>query len=71
MIRSTISVYEQNAKTPRLDMLVRMALLHHSSLDYMVGLKNCRPLYLDGLAPSQQQAVEEIIDRLQREFHAK
>lgn len=34
----------------------------------MVGLENRRSLslYLDDLAPSQQQAIEEIIDRLRR-----
>ena len=66
--RSTISGYERNTITPSLDQLVRLAVLYHSSLDYMMGMDNRTCFYLDDLTESQKQTVLEVVDRIKREF---
>ena len=45
--RSTISAYERNTKTPSVDMLVRLAILYHSSVDYILGLEDRTSIYVD------------------------
>lgn len=66
--RSTISAYERNIKTPSAGVLVEMARLYNSSLDYMMGFENRTNLYLDDLTASQQQTILDIVNRLREEF---
>lgn len=66
--RSTISGYECNTITPSVEQLVKLALLHNTSLDYMMGLENRYHLYLDDLSESQQQAILDIVERIKLEF---
>lgn len=66
--RSTISAYERNIKTPSAGILVKMARLYNSSLDYMMGFEDRTHLYLDDLTASQQQTVLDIVNRLREEF---
>lgn len=68
--RATISGYENNTITPSAEQLVKLAVLYHVSLDYMMGLENRSALYLDDLTESQQQTVLDIIDRLKEEFRS-
>ena len=66
--RSTVSGYECNIIKPSLDQLVCLALLYNTSLDYIMGLEDRSPVYLDGLTKSQQQTVLDVVDRLKAEF---
>ena len=66
--RSTISGYERNTITPSAEQLVRLALLYHVSLDYIMGMEHRTHLYLDDLSESQQRTVLDIVERLKREF---
>lgn len=68
--RSTISAYERNTKTPRVEVLANMAILYHTSVDYMLGLENRTSLYLDDLTPRQRQTVLDIVKLLKDEFHS-
>lgn len=68
--RSTISAYENNTKTPSLEVFVNMAVLYNSSLDYIMGFENRTHLFLDDLTESQQQTVLDIVERLKQEFKA-
>lgn len=67
--RSTISAYERNTKTPRVEMLARMAILYHTSVDYMLGIEGRTSLYLDDLTPSQQRTIVDIVERIKQEFN--
>ena len=69
--RSTISGYERNTITPSLDQLVRLAVLYHASLDYMMGMDNRACFYLDDLTESQKQTVLDVVDRIKCEFLRK
>lgn len=68
LTRSTISAYERNIKTPKLDALVKLAIMYNTSLDYIMGLNNRPNIYIDDLTDSQQKTVQDIIGRLRQEF---
>lgn len=68
--RSTISAYERNTKTPSVDMLVRLAILYHSSVDFILGIQDRTNIYVDDLAESQQATVVKMIDILRAEFQS-
>ncbi len=62
--KTTISGYENNIKTPSLEVLVKLSILYGVSADYILGLENRRFLQIDGLTLNQ----EEIIKILLKEF---
>lgn len=66
--RSTISGYESNTITPSLEQFTRLAILYHTSLDYMMGLDNRTCFYLDDLSKEQQQTILDIVNRLKQSF---
>lgn len=66
--RSTVSAYERNIKSPSLEILEKMAILYHASIDYMLGMESRTNLYIDDLSESQQKTVVDIVDRLREEF---
>ena len=66
--RSTISGYESNTITPSLEQFTRLAILYHTSLDYMMGLDNRPCFYLDGLSKEQQQTILDVVNRLKQSF---
>jgi len=68
VVPSTISGYESNTITPSLEQFTRLAILYHTSLDYMMGLDNRVCFYLDGLSKDQQQTILDIVNRLKEAF---
>ena len=66
--RSTVSGYESNTTTPSLEQFTRLAILYHTSLDYMMGLDNRVCFYLDGLSENQQQTILDVVNRLKQSF---
>jgi transcriptional regulator with XRE-family HTH domain len=62
--KTTISGYENNIKTPSLEVLTKMSIFYGVSTDYILGLENRKMLPIDGLTASQ----EEIIRKLLAEF---
>lgn len=65
--KTTISGYENNVKTPSLDVLVQLALLYDVSTDYILGLENRPMLYIDGLNERQQAVLLQLLN----EFRGK
>lgn len=65
--KTTISGYENNIKTPSLDVLVKLAILYGVSSDYILGLENRKLLQIDGLTTPQ----EEILRSLLKEFRSE
>jgi len=68
VVPSTISGYESNTITPSLEQITRLAILYHTSLDYMMGLDNRTCFYLDGLSKDQQQTILDVVKRLKQSF---
>lgn len=64
--KTTISGYENNIKTPSLDVLVKLSILYGVSSDYILGLENRKLLQIDGLTMNQ----EEILKMVLKEFRS-
>lgn len=64
--KTTISGYENNIKTPSLEVLVKLSILYGVSADYILGLENRKLLQIDGLTMNQ----EEIVKILLKEFRS-
>ncbi len=65
--KTTISSYENNTKTPSLDVLIQLSVFYNVSSDYLLGLDNRKMLYIDGITDKQQ----EILVALLKEFRIK
>lgn len=65
--KTTISGYENNIKTPSLEILIKLARMYEVSADYILGFEDRRMLYVEDLTQEQQELLEAII----REFKRK
>jgi len=68
LAKGTVSSYERNIKTPRLEVLIKLAVLYNSSIDYILGLVNRTNLYLDDLSERDQQIVFGTLRALKEEL---
>ena len=64
----TISLYENNTQTPRLEVLIELAVMYNASVDYILGFTDRTHLYIDDLSPDQQEAVLELFDVVRKRF---
>ena len=62
--KPVISNYENNIKTPPLDVLISIANVFHVSLDYLVGFEKTTDVSVDGLSEKQV----EILNLISTEF---
>lgn len=65
--KATISGYENNLKTPSVDVLTQLSAFYGVSADYLLGLEERKALFIDGLTDRQQ----EILTILLMEFRGK
>ncbi len=63
--KTTISGYENNIKTPSIDVLVRLANLYGVTSDYILGMEKKKVLVIDGLTDSEERILKALI----QEFH--
>ena len=63
--KPVISSYENNIKTPPLDVLIGMARVFNVSLDYLVGMKANKTVSVDGLTDKQINIIRSIIEDFQ------
>ena len=68
VVPSTISGYENNTITPSLEQAIRLAILYHTSLDYIMGLDNRVCFYFVFLSENQQQTILDVVNRLKQSF---
>lgn len=64
--KAAISGYENNIKTPSIDVLIQLSILYGSSTDYILGLENRKMIVVDGLTEAEQ----DIFNALLEEFKA-
>lgn len=69
--KHTISGYERNIISPSIGLLVKLALLYGTSIDYMMGLDERPHIYLDGMTENHQKLIQDIVDRMKQEFQKK
>ncbi len=71
LTRATISTYERNTKTPSVEILVKIALLYRSSVDYILGLEDRTSIFIDDLEKEEQDTISKMVEILRAEFLRK
>lgn len=59
--KETIYRYENNLQTPSLERAKQIAVLLHTSLDYLVGLDDTYTIRLPGLSEQQRNILNEFL----------
>ncbi len=62
--KTTVSGYENNIKSPSLDTLAKLSNLYGVSTDYLLGIQNRKPLYLEDLTDKQLDLLAQLIHEL-------
>lgn len=65
--KTTISGYENNIKTPSIDVLVRLSNLYGVTSDYILGIEKKKVLVIDGLTENEERILKALI----HEFHQR
>ena len=64
MHRSSVSGYENNTRTPTVEILTKFALLYNVTTDYLLGIDNKKFLCVDRLTDRQVEALRIFIDEM-------
>ena len=65
--KTTISGYENNVKTPSLQVLTKLAILYGASSDFILGLDNRKMIETDELTASQEDIIRRLVAEFQRQ----
>jgi len=68
LTKGTVSSYERNVKTPKIDVLVKLAILYDTSADYILGLTDRTSVFLDDLSEKDQKIVLSMLVALKEEL---
>lgn len=60
--KSAISTYENDARQPFFEILVRLANLYRVSTDYLLGQTNSRSLDLSGLSEQEAALISKLVE---------
>jgi len=66
--QNTISRYESDSLTPKLETLIQFAIVYNTSLDYLVGIGKESYLYLHEFTDEQRKSIIQHIDNLKEFF---
>jgi len=58
--KATISGYENNIKTPSVDVLIQLSILYGVTTDYLLGLDNHEMLNITGLTDQQKELLRAV-----------
>ncbi len=61
---STISFYEQEERSPSVDMIIRLSKIFNVSVDYLLGIDQKRNINLAGLKEEDIQLIQCIVEHL-------
>lgn len=62
--KSVISGYENNIKTPPIDVLTSLALIYNVSLDYLVGIDKKEMISIEELSKHQKKLIYTLLAEL-------
>ena len=65
--KSMISAYENSVRLPSYDVLIRIALFFHVSIDYFFGFDKRKFLDVSDLTETQIAIISQLIDELKRD----
>ena len=66
--KTTISGYENNIKTPSIDVLVRLANLYGVTSDYILGIEKKKVLVIDGLTENEERILKALINEIHQQI---
>ena len=61
---STISFYEQEERSPSVDMIIRLAEIFNVSVDYLLGIDQKKNINLSGLKEEDIQLIHCMVEHL-------
>ena len=59
--KTAVSGYENNTKTPSVDVLIQLSILYGVTTDYLLGLDNREMLYVGELGGRQRELLEMLV----------
>lgn len=62
--KSVVSSYENNLKTPPLDVLLSFAAIFNVSMDDLVGIEKREMVSVEALDPGQRELVRALVEEL-------
>ena len=66
---STISLYESDAATPSVEILIKLALIYNISVDYLLGIDQRESIVLgENLTERQKILLQNMVELLKEEF---
>jgi len=65
--KSMISAYENSVRLPSYDVLIKIALFFHVSIDYFFGFDKRKFLDVSDLTETQIAIISQLIDELKRD----
>ena len=71
LVKASISAYEQSAKYPSLEVLIKICEVFDVSADYMLGLSDDMKLQKSELTDEQMALVRSLIRELEQSNHLK
>lgn len=60
--KTSISGYENNIKTPSIDVLIQLSNFYGVTTDYLLGLDNRKMLCIDGVTEREHEILEILRD---------
>ena len=61
LVKGSISAYEQSAKYPSIEILIKLCNLFNVSADYLLGLSDCMESKMSTLTDEQVQIIMRLI----------
>ncbi len=62
--KTAISGYENNTKTPSVEVLIQLSILYGVTTDYLLGLDNREMLYIGELGVRQRELLEMLVSEM-------
>lgn len=62
--KSVVSYYESGDRTPSTDVLIKLARVFHTTIDYLLDVKRERVIDVSGLSESDIAAVTAVVEAL-------
>ena len=62
--KTAVSGYENNTKTPSVDVLIQLSILYGVTTDYLLGLDNREMLYVGELGGRQRELLGMLVSEM-------
>ena len=69
--KNTISSYERKVINPKLEVLIDLAILYNTSVDYILGLSKRPHIFLDDCTPKQQRLITNVVESIKNDLNVK